>query len=105
MENTPDKTIFISRAGADRELAIRIAAILRGGGYETILQDDNFEHASFMESMGAALRSGARVVALLSDEYQHSEYCRAEWQAALADSPLNTQQRLIVFRVRECKPG
>ncbi|HEX4861286.1 MAG TPA: TIR domain-containing protein, partial [Rhizomicrobium sp.] len=104
MENTPDKTIFISRAGADRDLAIRIAAILRGARYTVILQDDTFGHGSFMESMDEALRSGARVVALLSGEYLQSEFCRAEWQAAITRDPLNRHQRLVVFRVGECNP-
>ena len=104
MSTTP-KTVFISRAGTDSELAVRIAGILRGAGYRTILQDENFLHTSFMEQMDAALRSGARVVALLSRAYEESDHCRAEWQGAIADDPLNLKQRLVIFRVGECKPG
>ncbi len=58
-----------------------------------------------MESMDSALRSGARVLALLSPDYLSSDYCAAEWQAALADDPQNKKQRLIVFKVTDCKPA
>jgi tetratricopeptide (TPR) repeat protein len=105
MKTATATTIFISRAHADRALAVRIAEILRGAGYKTILQDEDFLHTSFMEQMDAALRSGARVVALLSRAYEESEHCRAEWQAAIADDPLNLKQRLVIFRVGEHRPG
>jgi len=105
MAKSAQDTIFISRAGADKDIAVVIAAILRGAGYKTILQDENFGRTSFMESMDAALRSGARVIAMLSREYLSSTYCNAEWQAALAGDPQNIQQRLIVFRIADCQPA
>lgn len=99
-----DRTIFISRAGADKALAIRIAAALKGAGYRTVLQDEDFGHTSFMAMMHDTLASGARVAALLSQDYLASVNCGAEWQAALTGDPQNVQQRLIVFRVRDCAP-
>ena len=57
-----------------------------------------------MERMHVSLASGARVVALLSPDYLNSEHCRAEWQNAIADDPLNTKSRLILLRVAECEP-
>src|SRR5262249_29765959 len=57
-----------------------------------------------MERMHAALSSGARVIALLSNEYLASKHCEAEWQNAIATDPLNTNARLIVLRVSECAP-
>jgi hypothetical protein len=105
MTDASNRTIFISRAGADKDLAVRIAAILEGTGYKTVLQDKDFGHTSFMAKMHDALASDARVAALLSHEYEKSDYCAAEWQAAIAGDPLNRKERLIVFRVSDCTPG
>ena len=96
---------FISRTGtdADKALARAIAAIVREAGFTTWLQDDDFGHASFMAQMEHGFKSGS-MIALLSAAYQQSEYCRAEYNAALTGDPLNLKQRLIVLRVEECAP-
>ena len=94
---------YISRTGADKALAIAIAAIIREAGYTTWLQDEDFGHANFMARMEQGLESGARVIALLSAAYQHSEYCRVEYNSVLSQDPLNLKQRLIVLRVEDCK--
>ena len=104
MGNAPDKTIFISRAGADKELAIRIAKVLRGAGYEVILQDETFGHQGFLSRMNDALETSARVIALLSPDYIRSDNCAAEWQGAIKGDPLNRKQRLILFRACACQP-
>jgi len=104
MGNAPDKTIFISRAGADKELAIRIAKVLRGAGHEVILQDETFGHQGFLSRMNDALETGARVIALLSPDYLRSDNCAAEWQGAIKGDPLNRKQRLILFRACACRP-
>ena len=95
---------FISRTGADNKLAIAIAAIVREAGFTTWLQDEDFGHGSFLAQMERGLDGGARVIALLSATYQQSDYCCAEYNAALVGDPLNLKQRLIVLRVSECKP-
>ncbi len=95
---------FISRTGADKALAIAIAAIVREAGFTTWLQDEDFGRASFMARMEQGFESGARIVALLSAAYQQSDYCRAEYNAALVDDPLNLKERLIVLRIEECAP-
>jgi len=69
-----------------------------------VLQQWDFANRNFMERMHAALSSGARVIALLSNEYLFSEHCEPEWQNAIATDPLNTNARLIVLRVNECTP-
>jgi tetratricopeptide (TPR) repeat protein len=104
MTNPSDNTIFISRTDADKAVAVRIAGILRGAGYKTVIQDEDFGHTSFMAMMHDTLASGARVAAILSDDYLKKPNCNAEWQAALTGDPQNKQQRLIVFRVAECNP-
>ncbi len=95
---------FISRAGADAAFAAEIGRILEDAGHEVELQQWDFANRNFMERMHASLESGARVIALLSNEYLASDHCAAEWLNAIADDPLNKQARLIALRVAECTP-
>ena len=95
---------FISRTGADAAIAIAVADALKGAGYRVLVQDKDFANRNFMERMDAGLASGARVIAIISEDYFKSDHCTAEWQHPLADDPLNKQARLIVLRARECVP-
>jgi len=95
---------FISRAGADKDVAIHIARILQEAGFITLLQDEDFGPSDFMRQMERGFESGARMVALLSKAYQRSEYCRAEYNHVLSSDPANLNKRLIVLRVEECQP-
>jgi tetratricopeptide (TPR) repeat protein len=96
--------LFISRAGEDAGFAGVIGKILESAGHSVVLQQWDFANRNFVERMHAALAGGARVVALLSPEYLGSAHCQAEWQNAIADDPLNSKSRLILFRVAECEP-
>ena len=102
MQALPD--FFISRAGADAPFAEEIGHIVENAGHRVVLEQWDFANRNFMERMHAALSSGARVIALLSNEYLASKHCEAEWQNAIATDPLNTNERLIVLRVNECSP-
>ena len=97
-------TLFISRAASDAPLASQIGRALEDAGYTVILQQWDFSNRNFVEAMHSALRSDARVIALLSPDYLESDYCSAEWQNAITGDPLNKQGRLIVLRVSECEP-
>jgi tetratricopeptide (TPR) repeat protein len=99
-----ERTIFISRAGADSAMAAEVGRILEGVGYGVILQQWDFANQNFMAKMHEAIAGGARVLALLSPEYLASDHCAAEWQNSIAGDPLNTRGRLIVLRVMECEP-
>ena len=104
MVASPERTIFISRAGADAALAEQIGKILEADGYHVILQQWDFANSSFMNEMHEALRGEARVLGLLSPHYLATDYCTAEWQAAIAKDPLNRNRRLILLKVAECEP-
>lgn len=107
MEGSPKVDFFISRAGADQALAQRIGEILEAAGYSVILQDWDFGGADFVAKMDDALARSRRVITLLSDAYQNSEFCGAEWRAVFVLSKGDTRnfdQRLIVFRVSQCEP-
>jgi hypothetical protein len=96
---------FISRAGADAGIASVIGRILEQAGHRVVLQQWDFANRNFMDKMHEALSSGARVIALLSNDYLASEHTRAEWLNAIAHDPLNTKGRLILLRVGECTPA
>ena len=89
-ERPPD--FFISRAGADAPFAAEVGRVLEDAGHTVVLQQWDFANRNFMERMHAALESGARVIALLSNEYLASDHCAAEWQNAIAHDPLNKQR-------------
>ncbi len=95
---------FISRAGPDAGWAKRIAQILIDAGHKVVIQDKDIVNTSFMAAMQDALTSGARTIALLSREYLQRDHCSAEWQATLAQDPLNRQRRLIVLRIEDIVP-
>jgi tetratricopeptide (TPR) repeat protein len=95
---------FISRAGADAPAADLIAAIIREAGLVPFYQNEDFGHADFMRRMEQGYESRARMIALLSAEYQQSEYCRAEYNHILGKDPANLKERLIVLRVSPCEP-
>jgi hypothetical protein len=99
------RDFFISRAGRDAEVAVWLGKLITAQGKTYVLQDEHFGHQNFMGAMDAALGSGARVVALLSQAYTESDYCFAEAAAALQGDPLNRLQRLILLRVEPCAPG
>ncbi len=101
-ERPPD--FFISRAGADAPFAAEVGRVLEDAGHTVVLQQWDFANRNFMERMHAALKSGARVIALLSNEYLASDHCAAEWQNAIAHDPLNKRGRLVVLRVAESTP-
>ena len=96
---------FISRAGADSLFAIWVGRLIAAQGKTYILQDEHFGHENFMAAMDGALKSGARVVALLTQAYLDSDYCLTEATAALKGDPLNRLQRLIALRLEPCAPG
>ena len=76
--------LFISRAGADKTVAILVARILRDLSYTTFLQDEDFGHTGFMARMRegfSKVDDGGRIVALLSRAYMQSDYCMAEVDA------------------------
>jgi len=74
---------FISRAGADKALAQLIAQIIREAEGKPFYQDETFGHADYMRRMEQGYARMARMVALLSPEYQKSEHCRAEYNHVL----------------------
>ena len=101
---TMKKDFFISRAGADKAIALSIAGIVERAGFTKWLQDKDFGHASFMARMAEGYSSDARLIALLSSSYQQSQHCKAEYEHTLVDDPRNLKERLIVLRIEAVAP-
>src|SRR5262249_29807420 len=98
------KDYFISRAGADKALAIWIGQLIAAQGKSYVLQDDHFGHQDFMGAMDAALKCGGHVVALYSQAYLDSENCLKEALTAIHGDSFNRHQRLIPLRIEPCAP-
>ena len=101
------RVVFISRAGENREVALRIDQILRDTGYRTYIQDNDFGHTSFMAGMAKGfeqIESDGLLLALLSDIYQKKPHCLKEARFPLIDDPSNEKQRLVVLRIDSCRP-
>ncbi len=101
-QSPPD--FFVSRTGADAAIAVAVADVLRKAGHRVLSQDKDFADRNFMDMMDRCLASGARVVAILSEDYFLSDHCKVEWMHPLTDDPLNRRTRLVVLRARECTP-
>jgi tetratricopeptide (TPR) repeat protein len=93
---------FVSRAGADKDVALAIKSVLCTAGHYATTQEDF--RGSFIEGMHTSLGKDFYVVALLSNAYLRSSHCSAEWQQPLASDPLNTRSRLIIFRLEHVEP-
>jgi len=101
------RDIFISRAGADKDMALAIDKVLREAGFSTYIQDKDFGSTAFTQRMDHGMRmveGGARIVALMSEAYLASPYCQVEAQYPLIDDPMNERQRLVVIRIDDCEP-
>jgi len=74
------KEFFISYSQNDEEWAMWIDETLKNAGHTTILQacDQGMEI-----DVDSALRNSECFIAVISNEYQDSPYCRAAWTAAI----------------------
>jgi tetratricopeptide (TPR) repeat protein len=96
---------FVSYASADRPWAEWIAWELEEVGHRVIVQAwDMRPGSNFVVEMHEATRAGARMIAVVSPAFLASEYCLAEWTAAVKQDPTSSDRRLIPVRVRACEP-
>lgn len=103
---TPTYDFFISYTGKDKAWAVWIAWQLEAAGYTVRIQEWHFKSGgSFSADMHHALEQSARVIGVLSPDYLASDYCKAEFLAAVAQDPTGAAQRLILVRIADCKPS
>jgi len=103
MDGAAKPDFFISRAGADKGAAELIGEIVREAGLTPFYQDGDFGHANFLLRMEQGYES-SRLVAILSPDYQQSDYCRVEYSHHLGKDPANLKGRLILLRVANYHP-
>jgi hypothetical protein len=103
--SAPNRDYFISRSTVDVAFATWIGKLIAAQGKTYIEQSEHFGHKDFMNAMHKAFLSGARIVALYSQPYFDSEYCRREATEALKGDPFNKQQRLVPLRIEPCAPA
>jgi hypothetical protein len=58
-----------------------VGQLIAAQGKTYILEDDHFGHQDFMDVIDRAFKSGARVVALLSQAFLESDWCLKEARA------------------------
>ncbi|MDR0312497.1 MAG: toll/interleukin-1 receptor domain-containing protein [Treponema sp.] len=100
------KDFFISYTGKDVTWATWIAWTLEDAGYKTIIQAWDFNIGdNFVDKMDAALKNSERFLAVLSEKYLNSPYCRAEWVAAFAKDRNLEKAAFIPVRIEDVIPS
>jgi hypothetical protein len=95
--------VFISYNKADRDWAEWIAGVIKGAGYEPILDVWHFRPGeNFVLRMQEAATQADLTLAVLSEAYLQAAYTRPEWAAAFAPDPNGKDRRLIPVRVGKC---
>lgn len=98
------KDFFISYAGKDEEWAMWIDTTLKKAGYTTIIQAVDFlPGMNFIEEMDKALKNSKQLIAVWSEAFFKSAYCRKEWTAAFCKYA-TTKRAIIPVRISGVKP-
>ena len=97
---------FISRRGSSAPIAKEVADILSDAGHRVCLQDYDFiGGANFIAEMHEALKKCRHFIALLSADYDKSEFTREEWTAFMAvRNAAGGGRRFIPLRVEDFRP-
>ena len=97
---------FISRAGADAEVAKEVADVLRRAGHTVQYQDEDIPlGANFIKRMSEMVENCKNLLIILSPAYLNSAYCNEEWTNFLADLFSDQgDRRVVVLLAKECKP-
>ena len=99
------RDFFISYTGKDISWATWIAHTLEKEGYSTIIQAWDFNIGdNFIDKMDAALKNSERFLAVLSEKYLNSPYCKAEWVAAFAQDHNLEKAAFIPVRIEDAPP-
>src|SRR3954451_15314247 len=97
------RDFFISFTGADRPWATWIAWTLKEAGYSVWFQDWDFK-GSIAAAMERGHRASTHTLAVLSDGYLASPYCRAEWEMRFREDVNGTRGLIVPIRVAPCEP-
>lgn len=95
---------FISYTNKDKLWAEWIACRLEQVGFTTKSQSWDCCAGNYIVKIDNALINSDRYIIVLSPDYFASEWCAAEWAAALEKDPDNRDGTLVPVRVEECTP-
>jgi len=99
------KDFFISYTKEDEQWALWIAGTLEQNGYKTIIQAWDFEAGgNFIEDMDNALKDSKQLIAVWSEAYSKSVYCKAEWTSAFTNYAINNKRAIIPILISNVKP-
>jgi len=101
--DNPKHDFFISRAGADAEVAIWIDTELKALGFTTLIQDVDFAPGQSIPGNIERGTATGRMIALLSPDYFKSPHTTAEWQTGYMRDPDGSKAVLVPIRVRDCE--
>ncbi len=98
------KDFFISYAVENWTQAKWIHEQLETHGYHTILAGRDFNAGNnFVLAMDNALKTSARMIAVMSPDYLTSPYTQAEWAAVFPRDPTGTQGLIVPVLVQPCE--
>jgi hypothetical protein len=101
MTRGPDS--FVSYSGKYVQTARYLRQWLEEAGYSTFMQEADFPPTShIIEKMEEGMNA-SRLLAVVSENYLGSDYCRAEFGAALMRDPLNKSARIAIARISKCE--
>lgn len=99
------KDFFISYTQNDKKWAVWIAGILEDAGYDVLIQDWDFlPGQNFVDKMQKGVTECLQTIAVLSEDYVHSEFARAEWAAVFTRDPTGRFRTLVPVRVMKYRP-
>jgi WD40 repeat protein len=99
------RDFFVSYAGIDGDWAQWIAWQLEDAGYSTIIQAWDFPPGSdFVRHMNEAIKRSRRVLIVLSEAYEPSEWAGCEWPPYYKRNPKGDKSLIVLVRVAPCEP-
>lgn len=99
-KNSQEVDFFISYASEDESVAVEVNNVIRGEGFTTIAQYEDFvTGTNFVREMQRGLKRSRRLVALYSPSYERSGHCQAEWSFAYNRDPGSSAAAIIPFLV------
>ncbi|WP_091273837.1 TIR domain-containing protein [Parafrankia irregularis] len=102
-DRAPD--FYVSYEQGDQAWAEWIAWTLEDAGWNAHIRKwDIVPGAHSVHEADRAIRSSARMIAVLSNRYLASDAVSHEWQAAFDADRTGRQRRLLLFRIEDCKP-
>jgi hypothetical protein len=89
---------FISYASKDEYFARELDSVLKSSGYSTFVQFNDIRPGShILQEMKRGLSGMGRLIAIYSPDYENSQYCHAEWDAAFALDVSGKERKIIPF--------